>query len=126
MIKIVYCLTRKQGLTREQFQEYWLHQHSESVLERAATIGMVKYAQSHTITSNLGNSSSQSRGAAEPYDGVMEGWWESDDAAAAAMSTDGGHAAAEFLLADESTFIDFSKSRIFTTQEFVWKITEAH
>ncbi len=125
MIKIVYCITRKEGLSREQFQEYWRNYHGESVVERAKTIGMVKYAQSHTVTSRLGDGSAESRGVAEPYDGVMEGWWESDDAAVAALGSDGGRAAAEFLLADESTFIDFSKSRIFTTREFVWEFAAA-
>ena len=30
-VKLVYCLTRKKGLTREQFQDYWLNMHAPLV-----------------------------------------------------------------------------------------------
>jgi len=120
MIKIVYCITRKPHLTRQQFQDYWLAHHGALVWERARSIGMIKYAQSHTIDTQLGAACAAVRGGAEPYDGVMEGWWESDEAAMAAFGSDGGRATMEVLFADEATFMDFDRCRIFTTREWVW------
>jgi len=29
MIKIVYCITRRPHLIRDQFQEYWLNHHGK-------------------------------------------------------------------------------------------------
>ena len=34
-IKVVYCLTRKAGMTRAEFQDYWLGQHADLVKARA-------------------------------------------------------------------------------------------
>jgi hypothetical protein len=121
MIKIVYCIRRKPGLSREEFQERWLNRHGKLVWERAKAIGMVKYAQNHTIDSALGDACMASRSQAQPYDGVMEGWWESDEAAMAAMGSDEGRAAMETLHADEATIMDFDNCRIFTVKELLWE-----
>ena len=75
MIKIVYCITRRPHLTREQFQEYWLNHHGKAIWERATSIGMIKYAQNHTIDSALGAACAASRGGAEPYDGASLTKW---------------------------------------------------
>ncbi len=120
MIKILYCIVRAPHLTRAEFHEYWLNQHGKTVWERAKSIGMKKYAQSHTIDSELGAACIAARGCGEPYDGVMEGWWESDEAAMAAFGSDEGRATMEILLADEATFMDFARCRIFTANELVW------
>lgn len=41
-IKVVYCLTRKAGLSRPEFQRYWLDTHAKLVKDRAASIGMTR------------------------------------------------------------------------------------
>ena len=59
----------------------------------------------------------QSRGLADAYDGITEVWWDSEAAMAEAMATAEGAAAMQMLLEDESTFIDFSRSTVFMTEE---------
>ena len=34
MIKLVFCLRRKPGMTREEFQRYWREQHASLVADR--------------------------------------------------------------------------------------------
>jgi hypothetical protein len=121
MIKVIYCIRRKQHLTRQQFQDYWRNHHGKLVWERAKSIGLLRYAQNFTIDSKLGAACAASRGGAEPFDGVMEGWWESDAAAMAAMGSDGGRAAMELLHHDEAKIMDFERCVIFTVRE---EITE--
>ena len=116
-IKVVFCLRRRQGMSREEFQAYWLEQHAPLVRRLAAATGMSRYVQSHTVTSRLGISFAKARGiSAEPYDGVMEGWWDSEAQALAALAV-GGAEAGPLLLADESRFIDLENSPIFFTEE---------
>ena len=115
-IKLVYCLTRKASLTREQFQDYWLNTHAPKVEAVRHLTGMKRYVQSHTIECDLGRAARRHRGNAEPYDGIMEGWWDSEEQAMAALSEEAIHAL-QMLLDDESRFIDFDKSRIFITRE---------
>jgi hypothetical protein len=58
-----------------------------------------------------------SRGAAEPYDGITEVWWESPEDLAAGMTTPEGEAASLALLEDERNFIDLERSSLFMTVE---------
>lgn len=117
MIKMVYCLTRKEGLSREQFQDYWRGQHADIVKARAKAIGMKRYVQSHSYNTPMNAGMSSARGAPEGYDGIMEGWWDSEEQAMAAMTTaEGGQAMVE-LLDDEKIFIDHARSPIFMTRE---------
>jgi len=59
----------------------------------------------------------KSRGLEAPYDGITEIWWKSADDVRAALGTPEGVRAMQELLEDESTFIDFGRSRVFLTQE---------
>jgi hypothetical protein len=119
VIKVVYCLTRKEGLTREQFQQYWLGKHADLVKARAHTLGMIRYVQSHSYTTPMNDGMANDRGHLEAYDGLMEGWWPSEDVAMVAHTSDAGIKAMRELLDDEGKFIDFSRSPIFMTHEHI-------
>lgn len=117
MIKLVYCLMRKQGITAEAFHSYWLQRHAPKVAERQKALRAVRYIQSHTVEPGINDLLQQSRGLKAPYQGITEIWWESIDALRAALSTPDGAKAMQELLEDESTFIDFAQSRLFLTEE---------
>jgi len=117
MIKLVYCLTRKRDISSETFYSYWLLQHAQKVVERQQALRAKKYVQSHAVEPELNELLRQSRGLDAPYDGVTEIWWESAADVRAALGTPEGVKAMQELLEDESTFIDFGRSRVFLTQE---------
>jgi hypothetical protein len=76
-----------------------------------------KYVQSHPAEHELNGLLQESRGLEAPYDGVTEIWWESADVLREAMGSPDGFTAMQELLEDESTFIDFERSRCFITEE---------
>jgi len=117
MIKLVYCLRRRADITTEHFYHYWRTTHADKVRSIAQQIGAVRYIQSHTIEPDLNESLLESRGLAPAYDGITEVWWESAQVLRAALATRTGAGAMQLLLEDESTFIDFSQSRVFMTRE---------
>lgn len=119
MIKIVFCLRRKPGLSPEHFQHYWKTQHAVLVRDRARILGIRRYVQSHTIFDPRLDGLAEARGfAGEPFDGVAELWFDApavlypnDQAPEAALQ------AGRDLLEDEHTFIDLENSPIFVAQE---------
>ncbi len=117
MIKLVYCLRRREDVAASDFYRYWLNEHAPKVRGVAATIGAVRYVQSHTCAPRMNQLLQESRGLADAYDGITEVWWDSEAAMAGAMATAEGAAAMQMLLEDESTFIDFSRSTVFMTEE---------
>ena len=48
MIKLTYCLVRKEELSREAFQDYWLKQHAPLVKSHAKVLKIARYVQLHT------------------------------------------------------------------------------
>ena len=48
MIKLVYCLRRKPGMTWDEFSTYWHDVHAPLVAERAEALGIRRYVQVRT------------------------------------------------------------------------------
>ena len=117
MVKLVFCLRRRDGLTREQFQAYWRDHHAPLVARHAAALGIRKYVQVHTLPEQRNEPLRSTRGGPPSYDGVAELWYDSFDAIRAAFATPAGQTAAQQLLDDERNFIDLTKSPLFFAEE---------
>jgi EthD domain len=117
MIKLVYCIKRKASVSPEEFYRYWLEDHGPKVKAVAAAIGATHYVQSHTILPEVNAGFRASRGLSAGYDGITEIWFDNEASMTRGLGTEGGVAAAQMLLDDESHFIDFATSSIFMTQE---------
>ena len=117
MIKLVYCLRKRADVTAAEFHRYWLENHGPLVRGFAQAIGARKYIQSHTVLPALNEAFAASRDLAPAYDGITEVWWDDAAALEAGMGTEEGKEAHRRLKEDEATFIDFSQSRVFMTEE---------
>ncbi|HZO59576.1 MAG TPA: EthD domain-containing protein [Solirubrobacterales bacterium] len=118
MIKLVFTLRRREGMTREEFQRYWREQHAPIVKRHAETLRIRRYVQVHARDTDVDEALSASRGS-EPraYDGVAELWWDSLDDLMAAYSSEAGQAAGAELLEDERRFIDLDRSPLWLGEE---------
>lgn len=123
MIKITYCLTRKPGMTREAFQDYWFNSHAPLVARHRKALRIARYVQMHTGAFDATDAIRMSRvggkleDAPAIYDGVAQLWWETLEDLAA--DTPEALAAGRDLLEDEAKFIDFSKSPLWFGEEKV-------
>ena len=115
MIKLVFCLRRLPHLSRAEFQRYWRETHAPLVRRHAATLGIRRYVQLHTLEHPTQAALRASRGGPEAYDGVAELWW--DDLGDLARADDAWRAAALALLEDERRFIDLERSPLFVGEE---------
>ena len=118
MLKLIYCISRKPGLSRAEFQKIWRKEHGALALKLSKAMGMVRYVQSHTYEPFASEPSfEETRDLAQDYDGVSECWWESAAAFEGAMATPEGQAAAAAMQADERRFIDHDSSTMFFVEE---------
>lgn len=120
MIKITYCLTRKPGMSRAEFQHYWFNNHAPLVAKHRETLRIRRYVQLHTgdfaMTDAIRASRAGSLEAAPGiYDGVAQLWWASLDDLT--LDTPETRVAGQALLDDEAKFIDFSKSPLWFGEE---------
>lgn len=117
MLKTVYVLRRKQGMTAEEFQRYWREVHGPLVRKYGAILGLRRYVQVHTRLPEGERRTDPLRGnMQEPFDGVAELWF---DPAAATGTEEERRAAVRALAEDEAKFIDFTRSAIWRAEEVV-------
>jgi hypothetical protein len=122
MIKITFCLTRKAGMTREAFQDYWFNRHAPLVASVRETLRIARYVQLHTGAYAMTDAIRAARAgsleaAPDIYDGVAQLWWTSIDDLM--LDTPETRAAGAALLADEAKFIDFARSPLWFGEEKV-------
>lgn len=98
MIKLVYCITRKPGLSQDEFFHYWQHIHGP--IGRQIP-GLRRLVQSHALP-----------GQAD-FDGMAELWFDSLEALAQARMSPQWAASS----ADEANFIDPSRTAYFVSVE---------
>jgi uncharacterized protein (TIGR02118 family) len=103
MIKLVYCITKKTGLTDEEFFRYWKSVHGPI---GARIPRLRKLVQSHRLT--LPGDRNR-----PDYDGMAELWFDDVETLLAARQSPEWRASSE----DEANFIDQSKVAYFVSEE---------
>ena len=119
MIKIIFCLRRRPGMSFEAFDTYWRENHAPLVASFKEALRIRRYVQSSRLDNKLAGIAASVRGAPAPYDGVAELWFETQEDLAAGFETEEGQAAGRTLIEDERNFIDLENSPIFFTEERV-------
>lgn len=105
MIKLVYCITKKPGLTDEEFFIYWENVHGPI---GARIPRLRKLVQSHRLT--VPGDRHQ-----PDYDGMAELWFDDMEALLAARQSPEWKASTE----DEANFIDHEKVANFIAEEHI-------
>lgn len=119
MIRLVFALRRKAGMSRAEFQDYWLHQHAPLVASFATDLNILRYVQTHALEDEVSEGARRARGNMEPgHDGVAELWWSTEAELEATMQTEAGAAAGAALLEDEAKFIDLPNSPLWFAYEY--------
>jgi uncharacterized protein (TIGR02118 family) len=103
VIKTMSLLTRKEGMSVEDFQTYWRDVHGPMA---AKMPGLRRYIQSHTLPETYGGDTPPD------YDGIAELWWDSLEAYERSRSAPEAQATA----ADGRNFIE-SNIRLFVTEQ---------
>jgi uncharacterized protein (TIGR02118 family) len=105
MIKLVYCITKKPGLTDDQFFHYWKTVHGPI---GARIPHLRRLVQSHRVIVDGDKYQPD-------YDGMAELWFDSEEALLAARQSPEWKASRE----DEANFIDHSNVAYFVSSEHV-------
>src|SRR2546421_1365042 len=107
MIKSVSLLTRKAGLSHEEFVKHWLEVHAPLA---HAVPGLRRYVQSHIVEERKRPDIPSTD---VEVDGIAELWYDDRESMAAAMAT----TAAKALHADGALFI--GRIKTYTVEEKV-------
>ncbi len=103
MVKLVYCITRRRGMSLEEFSRYWRDVHGP--IGRRIP-GLRRLVQSHPAPHPTDLSP-------PPFDGMAELWFDDLAALEAARRSPEWRASS----ADEAHFIDATRTALFLTEE---------
>lgn len=105
MIKLVYCIAKKPGLSDDEFFRYWRDVHAPI---GARIPGIRRFVQSRRV-------SVPSDTHRPDFDGLVELWFENAESLLAARQSPEWEASTR----DEANFIDHSRVAYFVSEEHV-------
>ncbi|MBB6521303.1 EthD domain-containing protein [Pseudoteredinibacter isoporae] len=121
MVKISYLMSRKAGMTREQFLDYWSNKHPAAGGEGSfEALGVKRYIQTHTLDIPERKAVVSVRtGLLPEFDGVAELWVEREFLEKE-WPTEKVQDFIKKFYADELNFVDWSRSTILVSKELVY------
>ena len=117
MIRYINCVKRRPDISIEQFRQYWnSNEFADLINQVVALSGAKRFSKSATLVVEANTLLQQQRGSADPFDGVLEYWW--DKAAHLDTLFDKPEVTdlMQRMLDYQRQFIDFSHSSIFFTE----------
>ena len=118
MIRYINCFRKKSDVSAEEFREYWNGAEYNELIERiAAFYQTVRYAKNLTLRVEMGQKLISNRGMGEPYDGIIEYYWDNAHQLSALYETPEARTLGEQVNKYQSGFIDLTRSTAFFTED---------
>lgn len=77
MIRFINCIKRRPEMSIEQFRQYWNSNEFVDLINQVVEItGAMRFRKSATLVIEANLQVQQRRGSGEPFDGVLEYWWD--------------------------------------------------
>ena len=113
MLKLIMCVKRRPGMTREEFDRHWIEHHAPLVHAHRDLLGIKRYAQTVTLANpEAQNRIRASRGTETvDFDGCAEVWFDDLETHFAVRKTPEGARAVQLLIEDERRFVDHSRAQ---------------
>jgi hypothetical protein len=117
MIRLITCIKRKKEISPKKFRDYWNDPQFEILLDN-----LVSFLEPFRVTRKLTLQVSanmrimQARKSKEPYDAVIEWWFESASQMAPLLAKPEAHVALKEMFKYQSQFVDIAQSPSFFTE----------
>ena len=118
MIRYINCFRKKAGVSAEEFREYWNGSEYNELIEKIAAFYQAeRYAKNLTLQVEMGQKLINDRGMSEPYDGIIEYYWDSAHQLSSLYESPEAQALGGQIGKYQSEFIDLSRSTAFFTED---------
>lgn len=117
MIRLIHCIRKRDDTSLEEFRTWWQSPEFDLLLQRMASfMGARRFTKNATLAVDANLWLMEARNLAEPFDGVIEYWW---DNAAHLMEVAKGESfqvLREEMENFQRQFIDLDRALIFFTE----------
>jgi hypothetical protein len=117
VIRFINCIKKRDDLSVENFRNYWHSQEFEDLLQRVIDITKAKYfTKNLTLDVEANVMIQEERGVGEPFDGIIEYWWDKGSELMEAYDTDEAKQVRQQMIDYQRQFIDLAASSAFFTE----------
>ena len=117
MVRMLYCIMRRGDVSLRDFREYFEGEHKDLICQAAKELNASNFTQSLTLMVERNFTVMVRRGTEMPYDAVIEMWWENAADLDKTLETENAQEKASDFFVQASEYIDFTKSRMFFTEQ---------
>ena len=110
MIEVVYCMRRKEGMTREAFLAHWQDVHAPIVVRNQRVLRVARYERIIPLQNAFSERVERRNGAQAPFDGVARLAWASEQDMRHSFEDEAALAVQRELARDEKAFVDIAAS----------------
>jgi hypothetical protein len=110
MIEVIYCMRRKEGLSLEQFLDYWGGVHAPIVTQNLQTLRLAGYERIVPLRTPFSERVERRNSMQAPYDGIARLRWASEDDMRHSFEDEQALAVQRQLARDEAAFVDTANS----------------
>jgi hypothetical protein len=117
MIRLVYCVSRREDVPIEDFRRFWNDKHFSDLYREYAEVYKTKGIKKNLVLKVPMNSTIwEKQGTRKPYDGVIEVSWDSAKELVELFNTPEADELRRKIGEYEEQFIDKSRSSVFFTE----------
>lgn len=118
MIRYINCFRKKSGISEQEFREYWCSPEYNELIEKLADFyAVARYTKNLALKVEMGQRLISDRGMDEPYDGIIEYYWDNAHQLSALYETPEARALTEQVGQYQDKFIDLSRSTAFFSDD---------
>ena len=117
MIRLITCIKRKKDLSPKKFIDYWNDPQFEILFDRIVSL-LEPFSLSRKLTLQVSANIRimQAKKSMEPYDAVIEWWFEGANQLAPLLAKPEARSALKEMIEYQSQFVDFTMSPSFFTE----------
>ena len=117
MVRLIHCVRKRDDITVEEFRKYWQSPEFNRLIQRSAEFfGARSYAKNATLLVDANLWIMEMRNIGEPFDGVIEYWWDSAAHLMNLALSEPYHVMRTEMELFQYKFLDLEKALIFFTE----------
>ena len=117
MIRFINCIRKSDNISMNDFRTYWHDQKFMDLIEKIVEFTKAnRFEKNLTLQVEANTWAMEERGTGQPYDGVIEYWWDNAKEIVDLHDTPEAKALMEEMRSYQRQFIDFKRSSAFFTE----------
>lgn len=117
MIRFINCIRKRADISDTEFRDYWNSDEFETLVQRMVSLfGVINHQRNLTLKVELNNEIMKERGSGEPFDAIIEYWWDNAQELMETLGTEEADVLMREMKEYQNQFIDFSSSHQFFTE----------